>query len=294
MANVPTMGEKGIFDIDTFKSHIAEWGTLPTSRYYMDIPLPNILRNCSSLMNDLQAENININDMLRFRAEHVRGAPGVTLNLTQVNRYGIGPLQKFPYNAQFNDMTITFLADKYSVVWGFFYNWLNSIFYYGHDPNPEADGVRYRVSYMDDYVTTSQLNVYDYDGKPSTSIELIDFYPIAMADIDLAWGDVNQTKKINVTFTYRHWRMPFVEVCNDASRVTRPSVLNIPRNQRTIVSAKPEKPEQEIPQGRVDQSVPAGPQIYPDPMINHQNPNGKFNNPTVPQGTDQPVFHMGA
>lgn len=292
MANVPASGDRGIFDVSTFKSHISEFGTLPTSRFYMDISLPKVLLNCEQMMNDFQAENININELLRFRAEAVRGAPGVEILLSNINRYGIGPVQQLPYNVRFNNITITFLADKFSIVWSFFYSWLNGLFSYGHDNYPEADSARYRVGYMDDYAVPAQLNVYDVDGKPSASIEFIDFYPIKMDDIALSWSDTNQAKRINVQFAFRHWRMPYVEMCDNHSSVTRPPSLVIPRRQTTIQSARPEKPVREVPMGRLDKEIPRGPNN--DPMQNHMNKEGKFNNPTVPGGTDTPTFHMGA
>lgn len=292
MANVPSTGDRGIFDISAFKSHMSEYGNLPVNRFYVDLPLPRVLLNCSQLMNDFQAENININELLRFRAESVN-APGLSILLSDVNRYGIGPSQKLPYNVQFPIITINFLADKYSIVWGFFYNWLNNIFHYGHDANPEADGVRYRVGYMDDYAINSQINVYDYDGKPSTSIELIDFYPISMEDVALAWGTQNTAKHVTVKFAFRHWRMPYVEICDNYSSVTRPAILTIPRRQTTIVSATTKKPEAAVPTGRIQQSVPMGPQPE-DPMQNRLNNQGLFNNPTIPGGTPQMTYMPGA
>lgn len=112
-----------MFNISEYKSYIGKTGTLPTNKFYVDIPIPRVLFRSEILVNNIRRSMPTFGENLSFRAESVR-VPGVTMQMTSVNRYGIGPIQKYPFNANFTDTSMTFLADKESLVWIFFYNWL--------------------------------------------------------------------------------------------------------------------------------------------------------------------------
>lgn len=261
-----------MFDIKEFKSYIGNTGTLPTNRYYVGIPVPRVLFNSQLVVNNVQRRMTQFTEDLQFRAEAVR-APGVTINMTNVNRYGVGPIQKFPYNAQFTDTSMTFLADKESLVWIFFYNWMNNVFSFSQDESPDGNYARFRSNYMMDYVVDIKIYVYDYDGKLSTTVELIDAYPISMNDVNLAWGDNNQAKKITVSFAFNYWRMADVKMSDTSTRAIGPIPLILPTAAQTPVSVRA---------------------VAPDPMLNNQNANGYFNSITVPQGTQTPTFGFGS
>jgi len=64
-----------------------------------------------------------------------------------------------------------------------------------------------------------------------------------------------------------------------------PNKLFVPKSAQTIQSVQPaSKPLSILPQEKRLQ----------DSMQNHLNDKGNFNNPTVPDGTQTPSFHMGA
>jgi hypothetical protein len=160
------------------------------------------------------------------------------MQVTPVNRYGYGPLQKFPYNANFTDTSMTFIADKDSLVWIFFYNWLNNVFAYSSADAPNTESyLNYRSNYMTDYAVDPKIHVYDSDGKLSTSVEMFDFYPISMNDISLGWGDNNQLKRITVTFTFRHWRFTNVTTTDGSTKAPEPQKLVIPPRGQVINTA---------------------------------------------------------
>lgn len=264
-----------MFNVSEYKSYLTKTGTLPTNRFYVEIPVPRVLFNSEVVVNNTRRSMPAFGKDMSFRAESIR-APGVSLNISNVNRYGIGPIQKFPYNANFTDTSITFLADKESLVWIFFYNWLNNIFSYSHDDSPSADYLRYRSNYMVDYAVDTKIHVYDYDGKLSTSVELIDSYPISMNDINLSWGDNNQLMKVTVTFAFRHWRITTSTMADNSTKAPGVPSLTIPYRQETLAGATPAR------------------DIAPDPMLNHRNANGMFNSITIPEGTQTPTFGFGA
>ena len=218
-----------MFNLADFKGYLAKTGTLPTNRFAIEIPVPKVLFGAEVVVNNNRRPMPGFTEDLQFRAESIT-APGVTLDMTNVNRYGIGPIQKFPFNANFTPVSIAFLADKDSLVWIFFYNWLNNIFSYSHDDsNPSADFLRYRANYMVDYVVDPKILIYDYDAVLSTSIQLIDAYPISMNEVNLSWSDNNQLMRITVSFAYRHWRITNADMEDNSTKSPGVPGLKIPQ-----------------------------------------------------------------
>jgi hypothetical protein len=225
------------FDIQQFKSYLGRTGYLPASRYYLEITTPDILKQSGGLIFAGQQFDARAFERdISFRAEAL-SAPGISISYDNINRYGVGPNQKFPYNAQFTDMSVTFLADKESLLWSFFYAWLNNIFQYSSADNGNGDFTSYRANYMKDYATNISINIFDVDGSPSMFIKLVDAYPISMNEVRLAWDSTNQTMKITVTFTFRHWLMEQVTVKNKPSQAPTVSTLYIPKTIRTVAGA---------------------------------------------------------
>ena len=227
-----------MFNIKEFKAYLNNTGTLPTNRFFVEIPVPRVLLNSEVVVNNTRRPQVQFTQDLQFRAESVR-TPGVTLLFDQVNRYGIGPTQKFPHNANFTDTSISFIADKDSLVWIFFYNWLNNIFSYtGYDymSNDDASALRYRANYMSDYAVSVYIHVYDYDGKPSTNVELIDAYPVSINDVNLAWDTTNTLMRVTVTFAFRHWRLTNVNTSDASIKAPAPPNSNVPKQAQTVQS----------------------------------------------------------
>lgn len=227
-----------MFNLADFKSYLSKTGTLPTNRFAVEIPVPKVLFGAEVVVNNWRRPMPGFSEDLQFRAESIT-APGVTLDMTNVNRYGIGPIQKFPFNANFTPVSITFLADKDSLVWIFFYNWLNNIFSYSYDDaNPNADFLRYRANYMVDYVVDPKINVYDYDGVLSTTIQLIDAYPISMNEVNLSWSDNNQLMHITVSFAYRHWVITNAVMADNSTKSAGVPLLSIPQRSEILQTTK--------------------------------------------------------
>jgi len=56
-----------------------------------------------------------------FRIDQVK-VPGINLASADVNRYGAGPTQKQPYNAQFTEVQMSILSDNEASIWQYWYN----------------------------------------------------------------------------------------------------------------------------------------------------------------------------
>jgi hypothetical protein len=95
------------FNIKTFKSELSKTGVLQTNKFTVEFASPKVLQNIS-------IDGINTSDterLINLRAESAK-IPGIGLLMTDVNRYGVGPMQKMPYSAAFTSNVITFLTDR--------------------------------------------------------------------------------------------------------------------------------------------------------------------------------------
>lgn len=194
------------FNIRDFKANINGAGVLPTNRFLVSVPLPRILSSAQSVRGGESVSFNSVSRLFTFRAEAFK-APGVSIDATPVNRYGIGPSQKMPHNASFTDVSITFLADRNGEIHNLFYNWINSIFNFGGVESSYGGFTRpsYKTRYLTDYSVDIGVSVLDYAGEFSNEIIMHNAYPININDIPLSWNDNNQLMKITVGFTFRDW-----------------------------------------------------------------------------------------
>jgi hypothetical protein len=191
------------FNIDTFINSLNKQGTVQTNKYEVKIARPRIF-----------VGNEAIFEQLKYRAESVR-VPGITLETTDVRRYGHDIRQKTPTNASYNDIGITFIEQDMNRISKFFYYWLDSIYGFrsidsgdttvtvsnaGGSPNTNLPGIL--TEYKDYYSTRIEIDVYNNSGDLSMSVILEDAFPISMGDVSLGWSDRNSLYKLNVSFSY--------------------------------------------------------------------------------------------
>jgi hypothetical protein len=222
-----------MFNINEFKSHINSNGYVPTNKYYVEFGSPPLMQRSTININGNQVRLSDVGQLLQFRAESVR-APGIVVSTSNNQRYGFGPTQQVPTNVNFTNISASFLADARGLVWGYFYQWFNTIF--GFDEVISTSGISsnyntFRVNYKVDYVADITIKIYDHAGKMTTSLTLRDAFPISMNDISLAWDSTNQLKRITVSFSYRSWKMNGTDTNADSLSDTHitPKILNIPK-----------------------------------------------------------------
>lgn len=196
------------FSIDEFKSHLNDVGDLPVNKYFVSIPLPKVIRAGAFMVDSsTQMDLVQVGKMIEFGAEEAH-IPGVQAQTTQVQRYGIGPLQKSPTNAIFSDVPLTFRCDRKSILYSFFYQWMNCVFTFDEtDFSGQIDTTTYRVSYRDDFAVNLDIMVYDAFGNPSMVVRLLDAYPVALNEISLGWKSNNEIMRLSSTITFRDWQI---------------------------------------------------------------------------------------
>ena len=228
------------FNIRDFKSNINDFGYVKSNKFEVLFQAPNFLSNSRIRTNN---RTVSVNqlstDILRFRIDQV-DAPGVSLMSIDTNRYGIGPTQKMPFNAQFFDVSITVLLDRRTELWDFWYNWTNGIFRFnGQEPNGNNvfTGGRipsYLTEYKDEYSTTMMIIIYNDTKEIVKKINLYEAFPTSIAKVPLAWND-SDLIRLGVGITFSNYSIEGSNIENNADQPSSSS--NLTRSTPTLITA---------------------------------------------------------
>jgi len=167
--------------INDFKSSFTNDLARP-SRFDVTIPVPIVLLPFR-----------NVGKQLSLRCETAQ-LPSRTF-ATAEQRFGSNPIEKYPYQPQYNDLDLTFLVSDDMSEKVFFDSWLELI-------NPS---LTFNFKYKNDYAVNMQVNQYDVTNNKSYSINLIDAYPISVNQLDLDWSNTDY-HKLTVVFAYTYWQ----------------------------------------------------------------------------------------
>ena len=146
----------------------------------------------------LASQNQEIGREIGLMCEAVQ-LPDRTINTNPYRHYG--PTYNVPSIAQYADVTMTFIGDKFLRLRQFFETWQNLV----------IDSVTNNTGYYDDYVAPIdifQLGSFDeLNDRDSVTygIRMFECYPVSIGTVDYSYGANNDYVKINVTFTYRYW-----------------------------------------------------------------------------------------
>ena len=185
------------FSISKFSTHLNKYGSVKNNRYEVIITPPSFFRS---------GDYKEAFELIPFRAESI-GMPSLNITLSSVNRYGIGPKQRFPTNMEYPEtISVSFLETKDSIIHKFFTLWSSAII------NHVQPGT-YLVEYKDTYSSTIEIKVYTDEGEDSISnqIQLTEAYPSQISMTDLSWGEVNNLIRVNVNFTFTDINFPLLE-----------------------------------------------------------------------------------
>jgi len=108
-----------------------------------------------------------------------------------------GPIRKIPYQTIYDDMVLSFYCKEDMGIKEVFQEWMNFI---------QNNNTNNEFSYFDDYVSDIIIEQFDYNGRTTHSIKLIDAYPIMMAPLQLDWASENSFHNLQITMAYRYWR----------------------------------------------------------------------------------------
>ena len=186
------------FNINQFSSNINAYGTLKTSKFDINITPPRILLGTG-----------NISGLIKFRAEQIN-LPSVNLDLTSVNRYGIGPKQKFATNVSYPEtFSISFIEVENGMIQRCMLHWMNSIFSFDQkQPLYRIPPYVYVTQYKDEIATIIEVIQYTDDGRLGNIIDILDAFPVNLSVSPLSWAETNTLVKVKVEFAFTEWENP--------------------------------------------------------------------------------------
>jgi hypothetical protein len=194
------------FNLNNFRSDISKNGVLQTNKFIVAFNSPRCMQNSYFGTNQGTNDVLTTERLMQVRAESVK-VPGVALLQSDINRYGVGPSQKMPFNARFTENSITFISDRNSQIYMYFYTWMNKIFDFSGSAYESNVGASYATEYKDNYVTDLHVYVYDNAGNQVNDIVMYRAFPESINDINLSWSDNSNLMKITVSISYRDWAM---------------------------------------------------------------------------------------
>lgn len=201
------------FNIADFRSSIYNSSILRSNQYMILITPPPPLRGFDTAQLTLRCDSVNL--------------PGIDMmTLDGIYRHGYGPAEKYPHNANFQEVTATFLVDKAASQYTFFNVWQNLIYnisdYSGGilgQADPEEDPFGYtnlypfEVAYREDYATDMHMFVYNENADRVIELSFIEAWPRSVQDTPLSWGATDQASliRLQVSFCYKSFFMKTLE-----------------------------------------------------------------------------------
>jgi len=153
------------------------------SRYDINIPIPF----------DLWPLYLSTTRNLTFRCE-MSEMPGRTLGTTE-RKIGSAPIEKFPYQSIYNDVSMTFIVSRDMSEKLFFDQWQEYI-------NPSST---YNFNYKVNYASDIGITQYNDNNEVTYRAVLVDAFPIVVNQLDLDWSNEGY-HKLTVTFAYTKWQ----------------------------------------------------------------------------------------
>lgn len=200
------------FNIKTFKANINDFGYVKNNKFEVFVQAPRFLQGKSIQIGRQQVNFNDLNRILKFRIDQVK-SPSASIMSIDTNRYGVGPTQKMPFNAQYFDTSFYILLDKNTHLWDFWYNWINGIFNF-NGQEPDGNNLflggripNYTVEYKDEYTSTMVIVIYNDVGEVVKTINLYDAFPSSMREVLLRWNDNADLMRLIVTVTYSSYSL---------------------------------------------------------------------------------------
>lgn len=229
------------FNVNNFKQNLDSFGYIKNNKFEVFVQAPKFFQNKYMRINDRETSIKDINNLLRFRIDQVR-TPSPSLLSLDTNRYGIGPTQKMPFNAQYFDTTFSVLLDRNTDLWDFWYNWINGIFNF-NGQEPDGNNVfiggripNYTVEYKDEYSTNMMIVIYNDVGETVKTINLYEAFPSSMREIMLRWNDNTDLMRIALTITYASYSIVGSNLNSNATAPTRNFSSSISRSTEVITA----------------------------------------------------------
>ena len=155
-------------NINEFKSAVHKYDLERPHLFEVGFSIPNIFKISTRRPGEGDAfvNKTENGKLLTLFCKNVN-LPGINIITADTVRYGIGPSIKMPVRGSLNDISMTFLNDSNSFVYGFFFLWMDLI--YGQSNTQSNGGVpgragSFQFPFKKDYQTDITITM--YHGKP--------------------------------------------------------------------------------------------------------------------------------
>lgn len=142
--------------------------------------------------DDKRFSDPNISRYLSLQCETAE-LPGISLLTQDVKTYG--PTYKVPYQKQYNDITLNFIATNDFYERKLFDKWIECIM-----PN-DTNNLRFPKGKTSSYMTDITILQFDEFIKQIYAVKLIDAFPTSIAAMPLSWSDEG-FHRVSVSFAY--------------------------------------------------------------------------------------------
>jgi hypothetical protein len=189
------------FNINSFRTNLRDFGYLDNNSFSVMVQTPPGLFNKFLGNQGTPTAMYKIARNMEFRIDQVR-VPGISLLTADVNRYGIGPIQKQPISAQYSEINFSILCDHYCEIWQYWYNWARLIFEFNGTSGGSSPS--YTAEYKQNYATTIVVFIYDHYGNIIQKVNFFETFPTAVREVPLGWADPNLIK-MNISMMYTEY-----------------------------------------------------------------------------------------
>jgi hypothetical protein len=202
------------FNISRFISETSKLsGLVNPAHFFVYITPPKWLRSSNnkstSTINSIQNTRsvTDFGKVLPFLC-HNAILPGITMQTASIPHYGYGVAQERPLRPTFENVSMSYYMDNTSVALDFFTKWMQKVVNFDPDATgpKTTDGAFYgEVSYMEEYVTTIDVYVFDAAAARVLNVKLLEAYPKNIGAVRLDWGLTDQLASLDISFTYKSW-----------------------------------------------------------------------------------------
>lgn len=180
------------FNISNFTQEIHQNGYLKKNQFNMIVHLPLVMQNTTIESVEGENDSRNISRMMEFRIANVR-TPQIAISTVNVQRYGVGPVHKYPFSAQFNEIIFTVTCDKLGDVWRFWHNWIREVFDATGGADQRSGNINelpnYDAGFREEYSSTFELRLFTPEGENAVGFNMFDAYPVVITEVPISWND---------------------------------------------------------------------------------------------------------
>jgi hypothetical protein len=195
--------------LNEFIGSVASEGLMGSSRFTVDIGIPNIITSKNFYIGDLRKIQLYCDNIT---------LPGLSLSTTQARTFG--EIREMPYERLFDNVNMNFYVDNAMHTKLFFDTWIQSI----------QDPFTRKFAYYKGptgYTTDITIKVYDIADKQRYTVTLYECYPKSIGAINMDYSS-KEVMKLQVSINYKYW----LSGTNDGNNAVDSN--NIPTESATI------------------------------------------------------------